>query len=466
MGGEDAGAEESLTRAIAGLLPEARWCAEKGRAVADPRLVECVPLAGGVALAILELRPGPAAAAATPARDVTPARYLTVVRPPAAADVAIEADFARWLVAAVTSGATTRGRAGRLVGRPVGGAATDIGAGTTGPVVVAPLGADTSNTSFRVRQGGQDLAVKLLRRCRGGIQPEVEVGEFLATAAASFPTPRLRGWLDYVDDASGGSTAVATLHDFAGGRVGAWERLLELATAGGLCGPQGDHLLAVVAAIGGATARMHDALASAPDDPAFAPERATRTDLHDIAVGLADHARQVLGGRAAPLVARFEPLPRECAEVPLVRVHGDYHLGQLLLAADPGREADTPLIIDFEGEPSRSLADRRRKQPAAKDVAGMLRSFDYLLRSAAAAGGPVWRAEDLRRLEGAFLDAYHGLRRAVRGGWWPPDPVCGERLLEAYTIDKAIYELDYERHNRPDWVPVPEAAVELLLRTS
>lgn len=455
----DAEADESLSRAIALLLPDARWCAAKGRAVMAARLVERVPLTGGIALAIVELERAAEATAA-------PVRYVTVVRPPAAADVASGADFAGWLVAAVASGATIRGRAGRLVGRPVGGATTDRAVGGGGPVAVTPLGADTSNTSFRVRQGGQDLAIKLLRRCRAGIQPEVEVGEFLATAAASFPTPRLRGWLDYVDDATGGSTAVATVHDFAGGRVGAWERLLELAIAGGLGGPHADRLLAVGAALGGATARMHEALASAPDDPAFAPVRATPADLRSIAAGLADHARQVLGGRAAPLVARFEPLPLECAEVPLVRVHGDYHLGQVLLAADPGREADAPLVIDFEGEPSRPLADRRRRQPAAKDVAGMLRSFDYLLRSAAAAGGPAWRAEDLRRLEGVFLEAYRGVVADVRGGWWPPDPACGARLLEAYTIDKAIYELDYERHNRPDWVSVPEAAVELLLRTS
>jgi predicted trehalose synthase len=464
--GKSAGRDGPLAAAVAGRLPQARWFAEKGRAVTDVRLADLVPLADGLTLGIVAVTvtddTGHDVGSAAPAVAAFPTRYATVLEPPSSDDVAVTPAFARWLIHTIATGAEFAGRAGRLVGRPIEGAWI----ADAGPTRVRPLGVDASNTSFRVHCGPQDLAVKLLRRCRAGIQPEVEVGAFLATAAPWFTTPHLRGWLEYIDEATGDSTAVATLHDFAAGRVGGWDRLLELATAGGLGGPHGDRMLAIVTAIGRATAQMHEALTCRPHDPAFAAHRATRDDLRAIAATLADHARRVLGARAAPLVARFEALPSHWSPLPLVRVHGDYHLGQVLLSEDPRLEAESPLVIDFEGEPSRSLADRRRKQPAAKDVAGMKRSFDYLLRAAAAAGGPAWREGDLRRLEAEFFVAYQAVLTEVQGDWWPSDRVLADRLVEAFTIDKAIYELDYERRNRPAWVAVPQAAVETFLQST
>jgi predicted trehalose synthase len=463
---KSAGRDGPLAAAVAGRLPQARWFAEKGLALADVRLADLVPLSDGLALGIVAVTAtdgtGHGVVSAAPAPAAAPTRYATVLEPPGSDDVAVTPAFARWLIDTIATGAEVAGRAGRLVGRPI----ERPGIVDSGPARVTPLGVDASNTSFRVHCSPHDLAVKLLRRCRAGIQPEVEVGAFLATEAPWFTTPHLRGWLEYIDEATGESTAVATLHDFAAGRVGGWDRLLELATAGGLDGPHGDRMLAIVTAIGRATAKMHEALACRPLDPAFAPDHATRDDLCVIAETLADHARRVLGPRAAPLVARFEALPSHWSPLPLVRVHGDYHLGQVLLSEDPRLEAESPLVIDFEGEPSRSLADRRRKQPAAKDVAGMRRSFDYLLRMAAAAGGPAWREGDLRRLEEEFFVAYQAVLAEVRGDWWPIDPVLADRLVEASTIDKAIYELDYERRNRPAWVAVPEAAVEAFLRST
>ena len=115
------------------------------------------------------------------------------------------------------------------------------------------------------------------------------------------------------------------------------------------------------------------------------------------------------------------------------------------------------MVIDFEGEPGRSLADRRRKTTVFKDIAGMCRSFDYLLWHAARCGSVPYRAENLRLLEATFLDAY----RAVASGqaWWPVDAAVAEALLAVYKLDKAVYELAYELANRPDWVEVPLAAL-------
>jgi trehalose synthase-fused probable maltokinase len=140
----------------------------------------------------------------------------------------------------------------------------------------------------------------------------------------------------------------------------------------------------------------------------------------------------------------------------LIRIHGDFHLGQMLLRL-PELE---PLVIDFEGEPGRSLADRRRKTTALKDVAGMCRSFDYSLRHAARSGGPPYDAAHLHLLETRYLGAY----RAVAHGqiWWPGEATAADAILATYKLDKALYELAYELGNRPDWVEVPlEALVAL-----
>jgi len=120
------------------------------------------------------------------------------------------------------------------------------------------------------------------------------------------------------------------------------------------------------------------------------------------------------------------------------------------------------LVIDFEGEPGRSLEERREKTSAAKDVAGMCRSFDYLLRHVARSTGRPYVAAELARLEDHYLGSY----RAVAAGqpWWPADPDAAAALLAIFRLDKAIYELAYELGNRPDWIEVPLAAVEAATR--
>ena len=173
--------------------------------------------------------------------------------------------------------------------------------------------------------------------------------------------------------------------------------------------------------------------------------------MHDVdratmAAAMAAHARRVLGG-AAPTAA-FERLAAG-GGTPAIRAHGDYHLGQVLRA--DGRW----YVLDFEGEPARPMAERLVPASPLRDVAGMLRSFAY---AAVVGEHPTGWEADCR---GAFLDAY-----LATPGIAAILPADARPVLDAYELDKAIYEVAYERAHRPDWVAIPGAAVERLGRAS
>jgi maltose alpha-D-glucosyltransferase/alpha-amylase len=462
---EPPSAASATIATVAAWLPQARWFAGKhadgARAISIHD--ELATPAGKVLLVDVAVGAG------------EPERYVVPVDA-AGADAAASRAFATWLVRVVRGGLRVEAGRGAIVGRL---AETPGGAtGTPAITAVHLLGVDASNTSLLVDLGEAgpglvSLVFKLLRRCRPGIQPEVEVGEFLALHTPWSGAARLRGWLEYVpDDAAEAPTVLATIHDAVPASVSAWDRLGPLVAGGGLHGPDRDRLLAIVARLGLATAAMHAALASRPDIPAFAPEPATPRHWQAEAAGMvarlaavarlaraqADRHPEPLRGRLLRFAARegafasrLKGLAACPADLCLIRIHGDYHLGQVLLDA-----ADAPAIIDFEGEPGRPLADRRAKVAACRDVAGMCRSFDYLLRHAALHGGGPWQAADLRLLETTFLAAYAA--HAAGGCWWPARDADG--LLEVFTLDKAIYELAYEMNHRPDWIDVPLAALD------
>jgi maltokinase len=139
-----------------------------------------------------------------------------------------------------------------------------------------------------------------------------------------------------------------------------------------------------------------------------------------------------------------------------IRTHGDYHLGQTLHR--PG--AGDWVIIDFEGEPARSVAERRRKRSPLRDVAGMLRSFAYAASAASLVRGvevPEGWEEQARQ---QFLDGYFA---TVDQSLLPPGPAAIERLLAVFELEKAVYELRYELDNRPDWVQIPVAGIQRLI---
>ena len=444
---------------IAAWLPSVRWFAGTQHATVDVAIYDSVRLPGtAITLALVD-----SATAGGCDRYVVPLA--------GGADAALSSDFAAWLAQTVFTAATLAADHGVIRGHCI--ASPGEPPFIPGTTAVASLGGDASNTSLLVTSGQRQLAVKLLRRCRDGIQPEVEIGAVLSEDATWRGTPRLLGWLDYTPT-SGGSIVLATVHDFAAGCRTAWDHLGPLVSAGGLAGPRRGAILDVVAALGRVTAEMHQALGSRADLPAFAPIRPTAADARAEARRMADHATAVFDRATSGL----ETLPtavaadlrvvlsrrdeivgsvQRCAAIEsdatLIRVHGDYHLGQVLIR-EPGPE---PLVIDFEGEPGRSLEERRRKTSVCKDLAGMCRSFDYLLRHAARSGSTTYRAADLQLLEATFLDAYRAIARGH--AWWPADSATADRLLAVYKLDKALYELAYELAHRPDWVEVPLAAL-------
>ena len=478
MSSDAAGAAADVTGGLAARLPRMRWFADKSTPILSATHAErlVIPDAGGVELALVDVRM---------AGGVSPRRYV-VVESIDGHDATCTPGFVRWLLETVLAGRTVAAaRDGRFVGHCVPPVAACDGRGRDAErLEVTPLGPDASNTSLVVRSAGRGFVVKLFRTCRPGIQPEVEVGEFFATASPWSGTPRLTGWLEFAQQDR--SVAIATVHEFVPGCVTAWDHLVGL--LGGpehAAAPAFETAARVAAALGRTTAQMHRALASRPDRAAFAPLQATPDWSRVAAAGMRSHAAAVFTriGQRLPqfpsplarrlaavldvqprLLARFAALAEPPITCPLVRVHGDYHLGQVLVAPPIDGVADTTeprlLVIDFEGEPGRSLDDRRGRTVAAKDVAGMCRSFDYLARVTAARAGRPGDPAIARRLEQAFLDSY----RAGAAGqpWWPATAADADRLLAAFALDKAVYELAYESDNRPDWIDVPLAALEAL----
>jgi 1,4-alpha-glucan branching enzyme len=244
--------------------------------------------------------------------------------------------------------------------------------------------------------------------------------------------------------------------------------------------------LQAAARLGRRTAERHVARASAPDDPAFAPEPLSPSDLRALAGevrgqvdetldvlratvdrlpdAVAGGARQVLDD-APRLLKTLDRLPDSAIAATRIRVHGDYHLGQVL------RTGDDFVILDFEGEPARPLASRLEKQSPVKDLVGMLRSFDYaafaaLFRFARDRPGCFERLTPWARTwqtwsSASFLKAY--LETAAGASFLPANRADLALLLETFTLDKALYELLYELNNRPDWVGIPLQGVLSLL---
>jgi maltose alpha-D-glucosyltransferase / alpha-amylase len=245
-------------------------------------------------------------------------------------------------------------------------------------------------------------------------------------------------------------------------------------------GPETAYLW-VASLLGRRVGELHAALAADLDDPAFAPEpitpfarRAVYQSLRNLVVRVRDLARASLGSVPEPAAAELERLiaahdrllerMRTCTERGLrgavMRVHGDLHLGQVLFT---GRDF---VIIDFEGEPARSLGERRRKRSPMVDVAGMLRSYHYVVETATSGHmeGTRLRPEDrptlqphaerwLERVGDAFVTAY--LEQAQPIGVLPEDPDALHALLELHLLEKALYEVGYELNNRPAWVGIP-----------
>jgi trehalose synthase-fused probable maltokinase len=359
----------------------------------------------------------------------------------------------RGLVAAIATRATLPGGSGAFRCEPLPAleALAPGAADAAGSLAERRLGVEQSNTSATV---GDALILKVYRRLEPGENPEVEMGTFLESVGCPV-TPRMAGAIRHVA-ADGTMAAAAMLQERVAARSDAWAHLLAQ-----LRGEAGDPVAALdsAAAIGTVTARLHASLSVRPRDLAFPVRPATPAEtraLHDGALAQLDAALAATTGGDADRLRALAPAIRErmgaalgaVASPRMTRIHGDYHLGQLL------RTADGFVVIDFEGEPARPLAERRMPQPPERDVAGMLRSLDYAVRTVAR--GPRASALDpdgwLARARTAFLDRYSEAAPSA------PDP----SLVTAFELEKACYEVRYEAANRPDWSWLPLDALARL----
>ncbi len=314
-----------------------------------------------------------------------------------------------------------------------------------GEVQVRPMGAEQSNSTLVF---DERLALKVFRRLLPGDNPELEMLRFLQTHGFE-NIAALAGWYELAGERM--ESTLGVLQRFVADSRDGWE----FALAEPQAFLERAHELGVV------TGRLHSVLASDATDPDFAPE-----EPGDEALGLLvatideeierafvelrddDAAVEPIRGRSQELRERLQLLSHQSAGGRLIRQHGDYHLGQTLIGTEGW------IILDFEGEPARSLPERRRKRSPLRDAAGMLRSFAYAASARNLPDG--WEAEARR----SFLEGYFGTVEPVL---MPAGESAIAKLLSIHELEKAIYELRYELNNRPDWVPIPVAAIARLL---
>jgi len=375
-----------------------------------------------------------------------------------------------------------------------------IGDEEVGEISVRRAGVEQSNTSVIL---GERMVLKAYRRLHEGTNPELEIGRHLTEEAGFGNTPPLGGAVEYVGP-DGSPVTLAVLQGFVPNQGDGWSYTLDfldrylqdrLVTtwrleeddeeAEGEFDARESFFTSLMHTLGLRTGEMHEAFAVPTDAPAFAAEPASPEEVRAWIETVLDDARltlTVLEKRRdslpeelrpdadrllkmeADIFDRLEAASGEGLETIKSRLHGDYHLGQVLVAGNDFQ------IIDFEGEPARPLAERREKHSPLRDVAGMLRSFDYAARSATR-NLSIERADQLDMLEPLVREWERRARDAFLAGYAegardssPPESEGQMRsLVELFTLEKALYEIRYELDNRPDWVGIPVRGILDLL---
>jgi maltokinase len=322
---------------------------------------------------------------------------------------------------------------------------------------VRPMGAEQSNSSLVFDEA---LVLKLYRRVEAGINPELELLRFLCERGFE-SVPALGGWYDYT-----GRLMEATLglmQEFLPGGRDGWELALEELSS------DPDDFLDRVRALGEVTGRLHSVLGSDASNPAFAPEEPSAESLGLLTATVDEEIERIflelpdeesvepIAGRGEEVREQLRLLTHVGSAGKVIRTHGDYHLGQTMLGERGW------VLLDFEGEPARSLPERRRKRSPLRDVAGMLRSFAYAASASEILRG-VRPPEDWEgRAREEFLEAYLD---STDPSLLPAGRQGVEQLLSVFELEKAVYELRYEMNNRPDWVRIPVAGILRLLEVA
>ena len=407
------------------LLKSQRWFGAKSRTIGEVEILDSAALPGsGALLNILSVRytEGPA--------DTYFAPLLGT------ADAVSDPATAMALLLLIEEEARLPTERGFIQGRRSTGYVK-----SEAPLPPRLVKAEQSNSSIIF---GDLLIMKLFRRQQPGENPDCELSRYLTEHTGFRRIPPFAGSIDYYDG-HGEPHTLAMLQGLVRNEGDGWEWTLRQIAEVGVS----PYFLAAAATLGRRTAEMHAALAT------FAPEPLEAADLRSLASDMAERAAVTLArlGRAVPTrraLATYDRLKDLQPDSLRIRIHGDYHLGQVL------RVPEDFVILDFEGEPTKPLAERRAKHCPLKDVAGMLRSFSYASYTGLAERETERQAWE-RSVSAAFLDAYR--KQAAHASFLPADDDAFHTLLEAYVFDKAFYELNYEMDNRPDWLSIPLAAI-------
>jgi maltokinase len=430
-------------QAVIDYVTQQRWYGAKSRSVSHAQELDVIQLRTTepyFALALVEMRYD------TGAHD-----FYQLLHGEHEIDALDDPAAARELVHAMRAGLTLQGSEGTVEFRPIEGFA---GLGRE-LLDARPVGAEQSNTSVVF---DDEVILKVFRRLEPGINPDLEMLRFL-TEHDFDNIPPLGGWYAYSGGPLGATLGI--LQQFVANGKDGWELALDE------IGNAPEAFLERVRRLGQVTGEMHRCLGSDANDPAFAAETPSVEALGLLTATVDEEIERVFltlpddDERLEPILGRGEEVREQLrllthagAAGKIIRTHGDYHLGQTLWADD------TWVIIDFEGEPMRSLAERRRKRSPLRDVAGMLRSFAYaasaaeLLRGTPAPEG--WEEQAREQ----FLDGYLA---TVDPTLLPSGQIAIERLLAVFELEKAVYELRYELDNRPEWVRIPVAGIQRLM---
>ncbi len=439
-------------------VQQQRWYASKSRSVAGIEIVEAITLREDplLFLALVQTRFATGThelyqlpLALRPYGDEVLADAIAQTGGWTAYDALAEPRRLLELVLRMDSGQEIETAEGRFSFHRVNGVAT-----VSEDSSVRLMGVEQSNSSIVI---DDKLVLKVFRKLEPGINPELELLRFLT--AREFPNiAALHGWYDYDGQALASTLGVA--QQFLPRAVGGWELALDKIEH------DPEWLLDQLGSLGAVTAQLHTVLASDHSDPAFSPEESSQEALSLLTATVDEDIERIFvrlpeDPRVEPIIGRGQDVRERLAARAqigvggrVIRVHGDYHLGQTL------HTPQSWVIIDFEGEPARPLPERRAKRSPLRDVAGMLRSFAYVTSAVELQRGGQAPPEFEQRARERFLERYFA---EVDSTILPPGEAAIANLLTIFELEKAIYELQYELDNRPDWVSIPVAGIRRLL---
>src|SRR5215471_882897 len=448
--------EQTLGDYIAGQ----RWYGSKSREIAHATVVEEVPLtetSPHCSLVLVEVRFHPGThdtyqllLGARPADEGWSGAVIADVDGWTVYDALADPELAHTLVALMRADRDALGREGTVELRTIG----TPDALRPPPAQAVLVTAEQSNSSVVF---GDELILKLYRRLEAGINPELELLRFL-TIRGFENIAALRGWYSYSGRPLDATLGV--LQQFVRGGSDGWKFALDTLTA------DPDRFLATLPRLGEVTGAMHSTLASDATDPSFAPEDSSVESLGLLVASVDEEIQRVFVDlpedvdALAPIAGRGEEVRDQLRLLShvgsigrVIRHHGDYHLGQVLWTGNDW------IVIDFEGEPARSLSERRQKRSPLRDIASMLRSFAYAASALPRLRGVDPPSDFEQQAREEFLPGYLSTADA---SLLPSGEEAIARMLSVFELEKAVYELRYELDNRPDWIGIPVSGIDRL----